>query len=261
MGSRGVLNLDLTLELREGGHHSGNWGGVLANPGTILANAIASIVSATGQIRVVGWRPPAVPTAITEAVRDLPVGEGDDVPALDPDWGEPGKTPGERVFAWPSFEVLAFLCGNPDRPQNAIPPEAIARCQLRFTPPLTPERIVPALRSHLDERGFGAVRITTPKPAMAATRLAPDHPLVRWAAASIERTTGKKPTLLPNLGGSLPNEAFAKTLGLPTLWVPHSYAGCKQHAVDEHALPEILREGLALMAGLWWDLGEGLPAG
>ncbi len=259
MGSRGVANLDLEVDLRAGGHHSGNWGGVLANPGTILAGAIASIVSATGQIRVVGWRPPAVPRAITEAVRDLRVGEGADVPALDAGWGEPGQTPGERVFAWPSFEVLAFLCGNPQKPQNAIPPKAVARCQLRFTPPLTPERIVPALRTHLDERGFRAVRIAMPGPAMAATRLPPDHRLVRWAAASIEWTTGKAPTLLPNLGGSLPNAAFAETLGLPTLWVPHSYAGCNQHAADEHALPEILREGLALMAGLWWDLGEGPP--
>ena len=28
---------------------------------------------------------------------------------------------------------------------------------------------------------------------------------------------------------------------------------------DEHALRPILREGLAIMAGLWWDLGEGGP--
>ena len=37
MGSRGALNFDLNVELREDGHHSGNWGGLLANPGIILA--------------------------------------------------------------------------------------------------------------------------------------------------------------------------------------------------------------------------------
>ena len=36
--------------------------------------------------------------------------------------------------------------------------------------------------------------------------------------------------LLPNLGGSLPNDVFSETLGLPTLWVPHSYPACSQHA-------------------------------
>ena len=92
-----------------------------------------------------------------------------------------------------------------------------------------------------------------------ATRLDPRHPAARWAAASIERTTGAKPAMLPNLGGSLPNDVFAETLGLPTIWVPHSYAGCSQHAPDEHVLAPLLREGLAIMTGLYWDLGECPP--
>jgi hypothetical protein len=62
--------------------------------------------------------------------------------------------------------------------------------------------------------------------------------------------------LLPNLGGSLPNEVFADILGLPTVWVPHSYAGCKQHAPDEHLLAPVVREALQIMAGLFWDLGD-----
>ena len=66
---------------------------------------------------------------------------------------------------------------------------------------------------------------------------------------------------MPNIGGSLPNECFADTLGLPTIWVPHSYAGCSQHAPDEHVLAPILREGLQMMTGLYWDLAEeGVPA-
>jgi hypothetical protein len=43
---------------------------------------------------------------------------------------------------------------------------------------------------------------------------------------------------------------------MPTIWVPHSYRGCQQHAPNEHALPAILREGLVIMTGLFWDLGE-----
>jgi hypothetical protein len=62
--------------------------------------------------------------------------------------------------------------------------------------------------------------------------------------------------VLPNLGGSLPNDVFADVLGLPTVWIPHSYAGCSQHAPDEHLLGSVAREALGLMAGLWWDLGE-----
>jgi len=62
------------------------------------------------------------------------------------------------------------------------------------------------------------------------------------ALASIERSTGQAPVLLPNLGGSLPNDVFARTLALPTVWVPHSYPACNQHAIDKHRLVPVLRE-------------------
>ena len=54
---------------------------------------------------------------------------------------------------------------------------------------------------------------------------------------------------------------FADVLGLPTIWVPHSYAGCSQHAPDEHLLAAIAREGLEIMTGLFWDLGADGPPG
>ena len=45
------------------------------------------------------------------------------------------------------------------------------------------------------------------------------------------------------------------------LFRSHSYAGCSQHAPDEHVLAPIMREGLQMMTGIYWDLGErGIPA-
>ena len=90
-----------------------------------------------------------------------------------------------------------------------------------------------------------------------ATRIDPDEPWVQWAAKSIAETSGKKPAILPNLGGSLPNDIFTDVLGLRTVWVPHSYPGCSQHAPNEHLPPSLLREALGIMAGLYWDLGAG----
>src|SRR5690606_7760677 len=257
LGSRGALNITLRLRLREGGNHSGNWGGLLANPGIVLAHAIASIVSRSGQVLVPGILPPPMSQSVRSALADCPVEPTEGEPSVDDWWGEPGFTRAEKVFGWNTFEVLAFRTGNPDNPVNAIPGEAVAYCQIRFVAGTDPEALVPALRRHLDASGYEAVSIElSRKSFMAATRLDPDDPWVRWAVESIRRTTGVKPAILPNLGGSLPNECFAEVLGLPTLWVPHSYAGCSQHAPNEHALAPILREGLQMMAGLFWDLGE-----
>jgi hypothetical protein len=41
-----------------------------------------------------------------------------------------------------------------------------------------------------------------------------------------------------------------------TIWVPHSYPGCSQHAPNEHILLPVTAEALGIMAGLFWDLGE-----
>ncbi len=163
------------------------------------------------------------------------------------------------MFGWNSFEVLAFRTGNPERPVNAIPPSAIAYCQLRFVVGTDPDDILPALRRHLDREGFRAVEVAPSRSStvMSATRLDPEDPWARWAVDSIARTAGSPPVLLPNLGGSLPNEVFTDILGMPTVWVPHSYASCSQHAPDEHLLAPVARDGLRLMTGLFWDLGEG----
>jgi acetylornithine deacetylase/succinyl-diaminopimelate desuccinylase-like protein len=268
LGSRGALNFDLVVELRESGHHSGNWGGLLANPAIILAHAIATIVSKTGRIKIPELKPRAIPPAIKRTLAEQPMplapaaGEAaiqsaSGEPAIDRGWGEPGLTPAEKLFAWNTFEVLALAAGDPESPVNAVPPSAAAHCQIRYTVDSDPNAFLPAIREALREAGLGRVEVRPGEVALfRATRTDPEHSWVTFARRSIERTTGRAPAVLPNLGGSLPNDCFAEVLGLPTVWVPHSYRGCCQHAPNEHALPTILREGLLIMTGLFWDLGE-----
>jgi acetylornithine deacetylase/succinyl-diaminopimelate desuccinylase-like protein len=260
LGSRGLVNFELTYRAREGGHHSGNWGGLLRNPATTLVAALSALVDGRGVIQVEGLRPPPVPAAVREALASLRVGGAPGDPEIDPAWGEAGLTPEERVFAWNSLELLAMKSGNPENPVNAIPPWAQAWCQLRFVVGTEWERLADHVRAHLDARGFQMVEVQV-SAASPATRLDPDDPWVRWAVQSIQRSTGKDVAVLPNLGGTLPNDAFAETLGLPTVWVPHSYPACSQHAPNEHLLAPVVREALQLMAGLYWDLGEGFPPG
>jgi acetylornithine deacetylase/succinyl-diaminopimelate desuccinylase-like protein len=257
LGARGGTMIDLIIELREGAHHSGNWGGLLANPGIILAHALACITDARGTIKVPEWRPP-LPQAVRRLLDGVEVDGGGNGPTVDRDWGEAELTPAERVFGWNSFEVLAFTTGTPDHPVNAIPGHARAHCQLRYVVGTDVDDIIPALRRHLDRHGFNRVEVRGGRGgSFQASRLDPEDPWVGFAARSIEQTTGRKPTILPNLGGSLPNDNFTEVLGLRTIWIPHSYAGCSQHAPDEHLLAPIAREGLGAMAGLFWDLGEG----
>ena len=257
MGSRSVFNFTMRLDSHAGGHHSGNWGGLLTNPGVVMAHAIASMIDRNGKILVEGWRSTQIPNSVRAAIAKLDVGEGENTPDINPNWGEPDLTIAERVFASNTFEVRAFETGNPKSPANAIPPSAVVFGHLRYVVGTDIRKLMPLLRAHLDKHGFNDITITSERDMMPATRLDPDHPWAKWAIKSLSKTAEDEIAVIPNLGGALPNDVFADLLGLPTIWVPHSYAGCSQHAPNEHILESISKSALRLMTGLWWDLGEG----
>lgn len=253
LGARGGATFRLALKRREGGRHSGNFGGALANPALELAHALASLATAKGALHVKGWVPEdGVPPAARSALAGLTPAGGE----VDADWGAPGLTPAERIHAWNSAEILAFSAGDIARPVNAIPDEAQAVVQLRYVPGIDDSDLGAALRAHLDARGFGDIVIEEKGARFRASATPVDHPAAQFTARSLARTLGDDPVVLPSLGGSLPNDIFTEILGLPTVWVPHSYPGCAQHAPNEHLPRALLVEATALMAGLYWDLGK-----
>lgn len=259
LGARGGVAFDLVVRLRDHAHHSGHWGGVLPDPGFILAHALATIVTPQGRIRVKGWLPAHVPESVLQATRGIVFEDIPGLPEADPGWGEPGLSKSEKIFAWTSVIMLAQITGHPDAPTNAVQGEARARLQVRHTVDVRGEDIIPALRAHLDEAGFPMVQVipVMERDMFGASRTDPADPWVGMVAGSMARTANRAPNVIPNSSGSNPSDIFAEELDVPVIWVPNSYAGCNQHGPDEHALAPLLREGLGLMAGIWWDIGAG----
>jgi acetylornithine deacetylase/succinyl-diaminopimelate desuccinylase-like protein len=254
-GSRGGINFDLSVNLRDNAHHSGNFGGILKDPSIILSHAIASITDARGQINIPEWLPTSLTPDIKEILAKLPLVDAGF--ELDPDWGQKELTMTERVFGWNSFSVLAMLSGEPEAPLNAISGHARSTCQLRFVVGTDVNKIIPALRNHLNSFGFEDVNIheseMTPFPA---TRLEMNNSWLSLITKSLENSMGSKIDLLPNLGGSLPNDSFSEVLELPTIWIPHSYAGCAQHSPNEHMSVPLARQALICMTALFADLSK-----
>jgi acetylornithine deacetylase/succinyl-diaminopimelate desuccinylase-like protein len=255
LGCRGGIRIHLDVNLRDGSHHSGNWGGVLANPATILASAIATLVDGNGRLQLDQLKPPPLTNQIRAMLADVKIEPMSDEPALSENWGEEGLSAAERLYAWNTLEVLAMSSGNVEQPANAIPGRARAVLQLRFVVGTRVDQVIAAVKARLHDKGFAMIDVQAAQ-SFAASRTDFDSPWVNWTAESIRQTTGKAPAVLPNFGGSLPNDVFSDLLGLPTIWVPHSYPGCSQHAPNEHILLSVTEEALGIMAGLFWDLGE-----
>lgn len=255
LGSRGVVQFRLIADPGNGGRHSGNWGGIITNPAAELCNAISTLISPTGRILADFLRAPTIPEDVSHLIRDLPVGGTDEDPEVNPTWGEQGLTNGERLYGTNTLEIIGISAGRTDKPVGAIPEKAEAILQLRFVKGTDWEAIERNLNDHLEAQGLGHLEVL-PAGGYAATRLDPHHPWVRFATQSATDSLGAPPFILPNLGGTIPNHCFSDVLQLPTVWLPHSYPSCNQHAPDEHLLEEIVEEGLKLAAGIFWDLGE-----
>ena len=149
LGCRGGIRIHLDVNLREASHHSGNWGGVLANPATILANAIATLVDGKGRLLLDELKPPRISNQIRASLPTCKIEPIADEPALSANWGEEGLSAAERLYAWNTLEVLAMSSGNIEKPANAIPGHAHAVLQLRFVVGTKIDKVVDAIRAHL----------------------------------------------------------------------------------------------------------------
>lgn len=258
LGTRGVYNFSLVCDLRDGAHHSGNWGGLIANPAVLLSHAVASLVDREGRIAVRGVLPEAIPENVQRALASCRIDAGSKGPVIDEWWGEPGLSPAERALGWNALEILTLSAGVQDKPVNAIPGKAVAHCQIRHTVDRDTSEFLAALQRHMERHGHRHIRVEETRGGhlSRATRLDPDHPAAVWARDSLQKTLGRAVAVVPNGGGTLPNACFALDMGMPTLWVSHSYTGCGQHGGDEHVLLPLIDDGLRMMAGLFWDLKD-----
>ena len=149
---------------------------------------------------------------------------------------------------------LKHLKGSPRKARlviDLIRGENVSRALsiLKFTDKRAADPIAKCLNSAIANATFSAEQQNI--------AIDPDDLWVKMIGESMLLTTGRAPNIVPNSSGGNPSRMFLDILGIPVIWVPHSYAACQQHAPNEHALVPLIREGLALMAGIWWDIGNG----
>jgi len=258
LGSRGVCQFRLRCKTGNGARHSGNWGGIITNTAIRLQHALAVLVTPQGRVIPECLRAPQPDGLTAQMMQALPVGGYPGDPALNANWGETELSIGERLFGCNTLEVIALGAGDINKPIGAIPDVAEAVCHLRLVPGTDWQNLVTNLSAYLEEQGFDDIEVLF-EGGYNATRLDPNHPWVNFVQSSMALSLTEDVTVLPNLGGTIPNHCFADVLALPTVWMPHSYPSCKQHAPDEHLLVSVAEQGLAAAAGLFWDLGEHWP--
>ena len=236
-GCRGTLYLELTAHGAKRDLHSGNYGGVAPAPAGRLAQALASLWSSRGRVAVSGLydrvRKPS--PADRRVLRAIPFEEEsvrNDLGCL-PLTGPGGRAYYRRLLLQPNLNVAGLTSGYQGTGMKTIIPHvARAKLDARLVMDQDPDEIEEKIRVHLKRRGFGDVEVNR-LGAVPPSRTPVDHPLGKAVVRAVEQAWGRRPVIVPNLGGTIPDYLFTRVLGLPSIWVPYAPHDEANHAPNE----------------------------
>jgi acetylornithine deacetylase/succinyl-diaminopimelate desuccinylase-like protein len=253
---RGELTAELTVTASGRALHAGRFGGAVPNPAQALAALVASLHHRDGSVAVPGFydgirTPRPIRVADHEARLAGLAHDG---------WGEPGRTPTERVTTRPVV-VVNSLCAGGCRPGpgHVIPARASAKLNIRLVPDQRPARIERLLAEHLDALAPPGIRLALDPLVRVEPWSLGDltHPGVRAAAAAVRRTWGASPTLIRS-GGSIPAVSLLARAIPEAAVVPLGFArhGENAHSVDEHVDLDRMHRAAHTIADLVNRLGR-----
>lgn len=267
-GVRGYTGLDLTVYGADSYLHSGHYGNWAPNPAMMLAQLVASMKDADGNVTIDGFFDSTAPIGDAErraldALPDVDAGLRREL-ALARTEGS-GESLGERILK-PSLNVRGLeSAAVGEKARNVIPIEAAASFDIRLVKGNDPEGMIDVVEAHIRRQGYHivredpdeATRLAHPRiakvvrrPGYKAARTEMDLPIVEEVIAAARHAAGDL-VLLPTLGGSLPLYLFTDTLDKPVLIVPIANHDNNQHAPDENLRLANLWYGVDLMASLF----------
>jgi acetylornithine deacetylase/succinyl-diaminopimelate desuccinylase-like protein len=238
-GLKGIVSLDLAVRTAAYDQHSG-LGPVVQNAVWLMAAAVASLRDADGRVQIDGFYDRVRPTTEAEArYLEAATREDDVVGAqigVDRFLGGATGTEWHRRAQLEPVVNVNGLHGGYGGPgmKTVLPATARAKLDIRLVPDQDPLETVDLVRAHLDRHGFGEVEVTLAERPEVPSRVDPDHPWVRHAAAALEEVYGVPATITISSGGSGPLAPFVDGLGLPVVMLGVGYAGGRAHAPDEH---------------------------
>jgi len=240
LGSRGLLYVELRAKGADRDLHSGNFGGPVPNPAWALVHLLASMRGADGIVSVEGFyddvrEPNARELALlAEAPDDAAALRSElDLPALAPG---PGDSHLERLTLYPTMNVAGFSAGyGGEGKKTVLPGEATVKLGMRLVPDQTPAGVYERLERHVEAATPEAVGIELRTlGGMKPHRTPPDAPGIDAVRAAVADAWGADPVVLPSIGASGPDYAFAETLGVPCVVVPYANHDESNHAPDEN---------------------------
>lgn len=241
-GLRGICYVELSVRTAKLDVHSGVGGSIFPNAAWRLTWALASLKGPDERIRIPGYYDSV--RAASARDRELMAAMPDQAPSLRARYGVKqfvrGAEGGTELNLAEVFEPTCTICGLNSGYQGAgsktvLPAFASAKVDFRLVPDQTIDGVLSSLRAHLDAGGFQDVEIQFLGGGPAG-RTDPDDPFIALVANAAEPVYGRPMQVVPMVGGSGPNAAFIRELGVPVATAGLGYPDTRAHAPDENLL-------------------------
>ena len=170
-----------------------------------------------------------------EALDALPVDvaavmEGAGLERLD----EPQERPFfDRLAAWPTFTINGFHggYGGPGTENGAALTRRPVKCDMRLIENQRVDEILDKVEAHVRRHAPEVEMIR--QGGMEPSRTPLDSPYTRPLQRAFNAAQGIDPLLIPAMGGSLPDYAWTKILGVHSITTPYANHDESNHAPNE----------------------------
>ncbi len=257
-GVRGVLSFELRARGANTDLHSGNWGGVVANPIWTLVQLLATMKSSQGLITIDGFYSEVLPPTTLEqqALAALPldlarIQQELQIQELDAPQQRPFF---ERLMFYPTFTINGFHGGYSGAgSKTVLPHEASVKCDIRLVESMTVAKTLARLNAHVT-RYAPEVEVIY-QGGMEPSKTPLESPYTTLIQDALRAGQSEEPLLVPSAGGSLPDYVFTKILGVPAFGTPYANPDERNHAPNENMEIERFIKGIKTGAALLTYLG------
>ena len=267
-GVRGIVKVDITVYGANRALHSGHYGNWSPNPAMRLAKLLAGMKNDDGRVLIEGFYEGALPLGQEEkrALKEMPATD----PELMRDYGLAATDGSGRALAElinePSLNIDGLRSEDVGlQSRTIIPAEATATVDLRLVKGIEPRRQVERLIAHIRKQGYFVLggdpdletRLKHPLIARVvseegypAVRTPMNLPIVTRIIGAVEQASGKRPVMLPTMGGSGPLWTIDVATKAPQVGVPIVNHDNNQHSSNENLRIQNLWDGIEIFSAL-----------
>jgi acetylornithine deacetylase/succinyl-diaminopimelate desuccinylase-like protein len=267
-GARGDTHLEITVFGPIRGLHSGHYGNWVPNPAMMLAQLLAGMKDAEGNVLIPLFYDGISPVGALEkqAIAEAPVNDSALRQELALGRVEGGGKKLLELLNLPTLNINGMAAANVGaRANNVIPSRAVADLDLRLVVGEhwreQQKRVIEYIRSQgyfvVDSEPSPDVLRAHPRVAMVkrddfsydAARTPMDLPIAQEVVVAVESARGKV-VKWPTMGGSVPLGAMERAANTHTITVPIANHDNNQHSSNENIRLQNLWAGIETMAAL-----------